>query len=252
MRVRGQLVEIRERDLRFSLPEAQSFLTGAMRLHLSLDDIGRLKEHTEGWIAGMQLAALALEEYDDDDARRSFIKTFTGSDRYIVDYLVSEVLDNQPETVRSFLLRTSILDQFCSDLCDQVLNDTSGALSSQTILESLEQGNMFLVPLDNQRRWYRYHHLFGEMLRHYVNRSFPEEVPELNRRASQWFQAQDLVFEAVKYALLTQDWDFAGNLLGRYAMRMLLHGQDSLVIRWCQSLPKPYLASSPEICIYYA
>ncbi len=256
MRVRGQVTEIRERDLRFTLPEAEAFLVEAMGLTLSSVEVAKLKERTEGWAAGMQLAALALEEYASEPERRAFIDAFTGSDRYIVDYLISEVLERQSEATRQFLLHTSVLERFCGALCDQVVYGGNGISASQSILQSLDQGNMFLVPLDNQREWFRYHHLFAEMLLHTLRRSAPDQIAGLYRRASAWFEAKGLATEAIQYALAYAvadgDWAFAGRLLGRYAMRMLLQGQTSLVIRWCQTLPKPYLERAPEICIYYA
>jgi len=256
MRARGQVTELRERDLRFTLPEAEAFLVEAMGLTLSSDEVAKLKERTEGWAAGMQLAALALEEYASEPERRAFIDAFTGSDRYIVDYLISEVLERQPEATRQFLLQTSILERFCGPLCDQVVYGENGTGTSQFILQTLDQGNMFLVPLDNQREWFRYHHLFAEMLHHTLRRSAPDQIAGLYRRASAWFDAQELAAEAIQYALAYAsaggDWSHAGKLLGRFAMRLLLQGQGSLVIRWCQTLPKTYLERAPEICIYYA
>lgn len=252
MRVRGQVTEVRERDLRFTLPEAETFLVEAMGLELSSVDVEKLKDRTEGWPAGMQLAALALEEYTGDAERRAFIDAFTGSDRYIVDYLVSEVLERQPEHVRDFLMAASILEQFCGDLCDHVIYGPAEAGKSQQILTGLEQGNMFLVPLDNQRSWYRFHHLFAEMLFHYLQRSSPDRVPHLYRRASQWYEARGDASAAVKYALATGDWDYAAALLERHAMPMILQGQGSLVIGWCRALPKAFLEESPVVCIYYA
>ncbi len=190
MRVQGQLTEIRERDLRFTLSEAQAFLVRTMGLELSTQDIGKLEERTEGWAAGMQLAALALDELSDDEERRTFIEAFTGSNRLIVDYLISEVLQRQAEMTRQFLLRTSILERFCAELCDQIVFGNDGEGSSQPVLDLLEQGNMFLVPLDNQRHWYRYHHLFSEMLLHSLHRSSLEQIPILHRNASEWFEVQ--------------------------------------------------------------
>lgn len=256
MRVRGQLKEIRERDLRFTLAEAKSFLVEAMGLDLSSEEVGKLKERTEGWAAGMQLAALALEDFLGEADRRVFIDAFTGSDRYIVDYLVSEVLDRQTGPVREFLLNTSLLERFCADLCDHVVYGHIGDGRSQAILDSLEQGNMFLVPLDNQRQWYRYHHLFAEMLAHSLRRTTPDMIPALHRRTCEWLEARGFISEAVKYALQYAseggNWDFAGAMIARYAMRMILLGQENMVTGWCQAFPRAYLDRSPEICIYYA
>ncbi len=252
MRVQGQITEIRERDLRFSLSEAQAFLVRTMGLELSAQDIDKLEERTEGWAAGMQLAALALEDFSNEEERRAFIEAFTGSNRMIVDYLISEVLQRQSETTRQFLLWTSILDRFCAELCDQVVFNDDAEGSSQPVLELLEQGNMFLVPLDNQRHWYRYHHLFSEMLFHSLRRSSPDQIPSLHRKASQWFESNGFISEAMKHALASKDWDFVNVLLNRHALPMIFQGYLSLVIEWCREIPKSHLERSPDICIYYA
>jgi LuxR family maltose regulon positive regulatory protein len=160
MRVQGQITEIRERDLRFTWSEAQAFLEKTMGLELSAQDIDKLEERTEGWAAGMQLAALAMEELSNGEEQRDFVEAFAGSNKMIVDYLISEVLERQAETTRRFLLRTSILERFCAELCDHVVFDDHEAVSSESVVDLLERGNMFLVPLDNQRHWYRYLHLF--------------------------------------------------------------------------------------------
>lgn len=252
LRVQGQLTEIRERDLRFTLPEAQMFLMKTMGLDLSTQDVGKLEERTEGWAAGMQLAALALEEYSNDDDRRAFIEDFTGSNRMIVDYLISEVLQRQSETTRLFLLRTSLLERFCAELCDEVVFGEDSQGKSQSVLEALEQSNMFLVPLDNQRHWYRYHHLFSEMLLHSLRRTSPEQIPALHRTASQWFEAKGLIHEAIKHALASKDWEFVRGLLDQHALPIIFPGYGSLVIEWCREIPKAYLEKAPDICIHYA
>ena len=171
LRARDQLTELRDTDLRFTPAEAAAFLKGVMGLNLSTEDIDALEARTEGWIAGLQLAALSLQGQHD---ATSFIRSFTGSSRFIIDYLAEEVLERQPEAVRAFLLRTSILERMCGPLCDAVLNVDSDAaplagspqrISSQAMLEKLERSNLFIVPLDNERRWYRYHHLFADLLR---------------------------------------------------------------------------------------
>jgi LuxR family maltose regulon positive regulatory protein len=252
MRVQGQLIEIRERDLRFTFPEAQAFLVNTMGLALSTEDIGKLEERTEGWAAGMQLAALALEEVPDERERHKFIEAFTGDNRLIFDYLISEVLQRQDETTRRFLLRTSILERFCAELCDQVVFGDQEGESSQPILEALEKANMFLVPLDNQRLWYRYHHLFSEMLRHSLQRASPELIPELHRQASQWFEANEFIPEAVRHAIASQDWGLVNGLLDQYALPMIFPGYGRLVIDWCRQIPRSYLEKAPDICIHYA
>ena len=165
-RVRGQLNELRTTDLRFTPAEAAEFLNRVMGLNLSAEDIAALENRTEGWIAGLQLAAISMQGHQDT---ASFIKSFTGSHHFVLDYLVEEVLQRQPESVQTFLLRTSILDRLCGPLCDAVLPDPSA--SGQEILEYLEHANLFIVPLDNERRWYRYHHLFAELLRQRLQQS---------------------------------------------------------------------------------
>ena len=252
MRVQGQITEIRERDLRFSNSEAQAFLVEVMGIELSLDEVSKLEEHTEGWVAGMQLAALAIDEYPNKDERNAFIDDFTGSNRFIADYLISEVLQRQPAATQQFLLSTSLLQRFCAELCDYVVFGEANPGSSQVILNSLELGNMFLVPLDNQRIWYRYHHLFSEMLFHTLRRSLPAQIPLLHRKASLWFESRGLIPEAVNHALASKDWDYAKSLLDRNAMLMLFQGQGNLVTGWCHEFPKAYLEKAPEICIYYA
>ncbi len=212
----------------------------------------KLEERTEGWAAGMQLAALALEEYPNENERSAFIEAFAGSNRYIVDYLISEVLQRQDETTRQFLLRTSILERFCAELCDQVVFGEGAIGRSQQILDDLELGNMFLVPLDDQRHWFRYHHLFSEMLFHSLRRSSPDQIPPLHHIASQWHEAKGFIPEAVKHALASKDWDFVGSLLNRYALPMLFQGYGSLVIEWYREFPRTYLDSAPDICINFA
>ena len=166
LRARGQLTELRAADLRFTPAEAAEFLNQVMGLNLSAEDIAALETRTEGWIAGLQLAALSMQGHQDT---ASFIKSFTGSHHFVLDYLVEEVLQQQPESVQTFLLRTSILDRLCGPLCDAVLGSPSA--SGQETLEYLERANLFIVPLDNERRWYRYHHLFADLLRQRLHQS---------------------------------------------------------------------------------
>lgn len=252
MRVQGLITEIRERDLRFSLSEAHEFLVNTMGLVLSSQDVSKLEERTEGWAAGMQLAALALEEYSNEEERHAFIEAFAGSNRFIVDYLISEVLERQTEITRQFLLKTSLLERFCYELCDQIVFTDKEAGSSQPILDILEQGNMFLVPLDNQRHWYRYHHLFSEMLYHSLRRTSPDQIPALHRKASAWFEANGFIPEAVKHALASEDWEHVNGLLDRYALPIIFPGYGRLVIDWCRQIPRAYLEKAPDICVHYA
>ena len=181
LRARGELTELRAADLRFTPDEAAAFLTEAMGLALSPTDIATLDGRTEGWIAGLQLAALSMQGHQDVGG---FIHAFAGDHRYVVDYLVDEVLRRQPDPVRHFLLQTAILDRFTGSLCDAVTGQVDGA----TRLEALELGNLFVVPLDDRRRWYRYHHLFADVLRAHLAAEQPEQVAVLHRRASAWHE----------------------------------------------------------------
>src|SRR5205814_8278729 len=197
LRARGHLTELRATDLRFTPSEAAAFLNQGMGLNLSAEDIARLSTRTEGWIAGLQLAAISLQGQQDVTG---FITSFTGSHHFVLDYLVEEVLQQQPESIQTFLLRTSILDRLCGSLCDAVLLNPS--VSGQATLEYIERANLFLVPLDNERRWYRYHQLFADLLRQRLHQrsasSTREEVghvAELHRRASQWHEAHGVPIE---------------------------------------------------------
>jgi len=187
LRVRNQLTEIRAADLRFTHDEAATFLNRVMRLALSADDVRALETRTEGWIAGLQLAALALQtplSMEGRGAPSRFITTFSGSHHYIVDYLADEVLNRQPDPVRAFLLQTSILDRLTGALCDALTQRTDG----QVMLEVLEQANLFVIPLDDERRWYRYHHLFADALRNRLQQAQPDWLSDLHRRAAEWHE----------------------------------------------------------------
>ena len=189
LRTRGHLTEIRAADLRFTSEEVMAFLTQALGAHLSAQDLAALEARTEGWIAGLQLAVLSMQGRSDI---ADFLKAFTGSHRYIIDYLVQEVLARQPESVQTFLLQTAILERLQGSLCEAVMGQQGGKASGQAMLEKLEQANLFLTPLDDERLWYRYHQLFAEALRHRLQRRQPELVPELHRRASAWYEQHDL------------------------------------------------------------
>src|SRR5256714_8006750 len=202
LRARGHLTEVRAVDLRFTPSEAAAFLNQGMGLNLSAEDITALEARTEGWIAGLQLAALSMQGQQDTTG---FITSFTGSHHFVLDYLVEEVLGQQSERVQTFLLRTSILDRLCGPLCDAVLMDPS--VSGRATLEDLERANLFLVPLDDERRWYRYHQLFADLLRQRLHQSIASspadaqsQVNELHLRASLWYEDQGLSMEAVHHA----------------------------------------------------
>src|SRR3712207_4402043 len=190
LRARGQLSELRAADLRFTPSEAAEFLEGVMGLDLSAEDIAALEDRTEGWIAGLQLAALSMRGREDV---AGFIRAFAGDNRYVVDYLVEEVLQRQPERVRSFLLQTSILERLSGPLCDAVTDQEEG----NALLEALERGNLFVVPLDDRRHWFRYHHLFADVLRARLMEEQPDRAPTLHQRASEWYERNGSPTDAI-------------------------------------------------------
>lgn len=245
LRARGQMTELRAADLRFTPEEAGAFLTDVMGLELSTRDVEALERHTEGWIAGLQLAALSMRGREDSSG---FIEAFTGSNRYVLDYLVDEVLARQPEPVTSFLLKTSILDRLSGELCDAVAESHGG----QEMLETLDKENLFVVPLDEEGHWYRYHHLFAEVLRHLLRRSQPNLVPELHRRASRWYEQNGPLDEAIKHALAAQDFESAAHLVEGGAGEILARGEVSLLVGWVEALPEELMRSRPGLCIPYA
>jgi LuxR family maltose regulon positive regulatory protein len=206
MRASGQLFELRAGDLRFSSEETADFLGKVWGLDLSAQAVGALGSRTEGWAAGLQLAALSLRGRPDPEA---FLHAFTGTHRYVLDYLSEEVLERQPDTVRRFLLETSILERLNDPLCDAV----TGGSDSQGVLEELERANLFLVPLDEERRWYRYHHLFADLLRARVVQAQPEAVPELHRRAAAWCEQHGLIDQAIRHALAAGNTAWATRLV---------------------------------------
>ncbi len=245
-RARGQMAEIRASDLRFSETEAADFLNQVMGLELTTDDIAALESRTEGWIAGLHLAALSLQRQAD---RTEFIQSFAGDDRHVADYLVGEVLSLQPEEVQRFLLHSSILERMCGPLCDALIDDDEEPGGSQGILEHLEQANLFIVPLDNRRRWYRYHHLFVELLRTRLRRVHPERIPDLHRRASVWYEGNGLITDALDHALEAADFEQAAHLAAANALPMLMRGEVATVQNWLDALPQQVIRSSPRLCI---
>jgi LuxR family maltose regulon positive regulatory protein len=248
LRARGQLTELRAADLRFTPSEAADFLNQVMGLNLSADDIAALEARTEGWIAGLQLAAISLQGREDV---AGFIASFAGSHHFVLDYLVEEVLARQPGSIQTFLLRTSILDRLCGPLCDAVMSES--VASGQQTLEYLERANPFLVPLDNERRWYRYHHLFAELLRQRLQQSATSpggadgmSVAELHGRASQWYEDHGLDIEAFHHAAAANDVDRAERLIDE--KRLLLHFRGVVAVRdWLESLPPTVLDARPSL-----
>lgn len=246
LRTRGHLTEIRAADLRFTAEETTAFLTHTLGLHLSGEDIAALEARTEGWIAGLQLAALSMQGRKDISA---FLKAFTGSQRYIIDYLVEEVLARQPEPVQTFLLQTAILERLQGSLCEAVIGDHGGVVGGQAMLEQVEQANLFLVPLDDERRWYRYHQLFAEALRHRLQRKHPTLVPELHQRASAWYEQQGMTHEAVYHALAATDFAQAARLIEHAFNSFVRRGEIATLQRWIVRLPDELVRSSIELSI---
>jgi len=216
-----------------------------MGLNLTMADINALEARTEGWIAGLQLAALSMQGRED---AASFIQSFTGSHHFVLDYLVEEVLQRQPEGVRSFLLQTAILERLCAPLCNAV----SGRDDSKEILNILEHDNLFLVPLDDQRQWYRYHHLFAEVLQSYLHQEQPDRVSALHRRASAWFEQNDLTADAIRHALAGQDIERAANLIEKVWLVMDLNYQFATWLGWVRALPDDVIRARPVVSVGYA
>jgi len=246
LRTRGHLTEIRAADLRFTSEETTAFLTRTLGLHLSGEDIAALEARTEGWIAGLQLAALSMQGRKDISA---FLKAFTGSQRYIIDYLAEEVLARQPEPVQTFLLQTAILERLQGSLCEAVIGEHGGEASGQAMLEQVEQANLFLTPLDDERLWYRYHQLFAEALRHRLQRKDPTLVPELHRRASAWYEQQGLTHDAVHHALAATDFAQAARLIEQAFNSLVRRGEIATLQRWVAALPDELVRSNIEIAV---
>jgi len=273
-RGRGQVTEVRAADLRFTPDEAAAFLHQVAGLALSEEDVVALERRTEGWITGLQLAALSMRDREDVSG---FIQAFTGSNRYVLDYLTEEVLQRQPDPVQAFLLQTSILERLRGDLCDAILRDQAAPeptdeptqptnspicrfadlptfqfADSQEILEYLESANLFIVPLDEERRWYRYHRLFADLLRARVEEAQPRRVAELHRRASAWFEEQDMLEEAVTHAVAAGDLARVEGLIERHGMPTLMRGELITLLRWIAALPEERVLNNARVCVLHA
>ncbi len=244
-RSRGQLTELRAADLRFTPEEAATFLNQAMGLSLTAAEVAALGERTEGWVAGLQLAALSLQGAQ---GVTGSAEAFSGSHRYVFDYLAQEVLSRQPESVQAFLLETAILERLTGPLCDAVTGRDDG----QATLESLEHANLFLVPLDPERRWYRYHQLFAEFLRSRLAQTQPERVPDLHRRAASWCQERGHPAEAVGHALAAQDPELAWQLIARATPAMFEHNELMTLKTWLRALPGELVRGLPALAMAYA
>src|SRR5215216_4083894 len=241
LRAAGQVTEVRAADLRFDEAEAEELLNGSLALGLDPADVELVRARTEGWAAGLQLAALSARSIDDP---HEFARNFAGSDRLIGDYL-RDVLAEEPPVVRDFLLQTSILERLCAPLCDVV----TGRGDSSERLEAVEGANLFLVSLDTRREWYRYHHLFRELLRHELMRTAPGLAPELHRRASAWHREHGSVDEAIAHATAAGDFAQAGELIARHWRPVWSHGQFETVVRWIDALPRDAVLADARLCL---
>lgn len=244
LRVGGQLVDIRQKDLRFTVAEAMVFLNDVMGLKLKTDDVQALMARTEGWIAGLQLAALSILGQENPS---QIIATFGGGYQYIVDYLVQEVLGRQPDPERMFLLQTSILERLSGPLC----NALTGRSDGETMLERLVQANMFLVQLGAECCWYRYHHLFADVTRNRLRQTYPEQLSELHRRAAVWYEQNGYLPEAIEHALAARDWGYAGALIDGYSSVVWRSGEITRVLDWVEQLPDVVAFSFPRLSVNY-
>lgn len=249
-RARGQLTEVRAADLHFTAAEAAEFLNQGMGLTLSAEEITALETRTEGWIAGLQMAALALQgiSMHGHADTASFIRSFTGSHRFVLDYLAEEVLQHQPDHVRNFLLQTSILDRLSAPLCDAVTGQDDG----RRTLETLERGNLFVVPLDGQRQWYRYHHLFAEVLQAHAREVQPAQVSILHLRASEWYEQNDSPADAIYHALAANDFARAAGLVELAWRAMDRSFQEATWLCWVKALPDELIRTRPVLSTGYA
>jgi LuxR family transcriptional regulator, maltose regulon positive regulatory protein len=270
LRARGQLLEIRTAELRFQAGETVQFLNDVMQLDLSPEGVNALEKRTEGWVTGLQLLALALQasvSMPGHAQEQGLIASFTGGHRYLVEYLLEEVVNHQPQELQDFLLSTSILERMCSPLCDQVSGNKeqgigdreegpfspyplpSSPSASQTILEYLENSNLFLVPLDDERIWYRYHHLFRDFLQTRLTKTQPQRIPQLHRAACEWLVGANLLREAARHAFQTQDWEYAAAFVEQYSFTLIVHSEISTLYEWCSAFPEEVMRGHPMLCI---
>jgi LuxR family maltose regulon positive regulatory protein len=244
-RAQGELSEIRTQDLRFILNETSTFLNEEMKTNLSTEDIKRLDDRTEGWVAGLQMAALSMQKQDD---LPGFIQRFTGSHRFVFDYLIDEVFEGLSQENREFLLKTSTLDRMCAQLCDYLRDQNV----CQQILDQLDQMNLFVIPLDDHRSWYRYHYLFRELLGQILKQTYPEQIPELHRKAREWYQCNGLIGDAIHHGMAEGDMEQVADLIEKNIFEALELRDQNLLTRWLENLPAEIIHSSPWLNIAYA
>jgi LuxR family maltose regulon positive regulatory protein len=246
LRARGQIVEVRQAELRFTAEETAEFLRWTMQLELSSSDVIALHQRTEGWIAGLQLAACSLQKSDN---AQQLVKSFAGSHRHILDYLIEEVFQQQPTHVQDFLLKTSILDRLTAPLCDAVTARDDG----HGVLLALEQANLFIVPLDESRQWYRYHRLFADLLCHRLKMEVaPSTLASLHQRASQWCEAEGYLADAVHHSLAASDWERAATLIPLVSTDLMQRGEVTTLLGWFQALPGEVMRARPPLCLEYS
>ncbi|MBK7710083.1 MAG: hypothetical protein IPJ37_03280 [Bacteroidales bacterium] len=245
LRSQHQLVELRSSDLSFSANDISILFNKKLKLGLSPDDVFSLETKTEGWIAGLQLAALSMQGHEDISG---FIKALKGDNRYIMDYLMEEVLKIQTEEIKEFLLQTSILEQMSASLCNAVLNLNN----SQLILETLEKNNMFVIPLDTERNWYRYHHLFAELLKQRLHLREKAALAELHNNASEWFNNNSMPLLAIEHAIQTADFEKSILILGEIAETLWQTGQHAAIMKYGDLLPDELIKQNADFCLYYA
>lgn len=247
LRVRDQLTELRVADMRFTLTEAEAFFNRAMDLNLSMDNIAGFQSRTEGWVAGLHLAAISIQE--DHDAER-LLRSFTGNHHFVLDYLAEEILHRQPEAVQAFLLRTSLLDRLCGPLCDNLMLNPE--VSGEEILIDLDRKNLFIIPLDKERRWYRYHHLFADILRRRLQESHDgSHIADLHKRASLWYENNGFEIEAFRHAVESRDIERSSRLLQGDGMPLHLRGATGISLNWLESLPASELDARPALWVIY-
>jgi LuxR family maltose regulon positive regulatory protein len=244
LRASGKLLEIRQENLRFTVDETADLLQRVIGQSLTPSQVTALERRTEGWIAGLQLAVLSMRGRED---LSTFIQAFTGSSRFILDYLIEEVFERQSPEVKDFLIQTSILERLCAPLCNAVVQVTI----SQAMLESIDQANLFIVPLDQTRVWYRYHNLFAELLRHRLRIMQPGLEADLHMRASTWYEGENSMSDAIRHSLAARDWQQAVVLINKSASDFLKRGEVLTVISWYRSLPKELVISNPQVCFEY-
>jgi LuxR family maltose regulon positive regulatory protein len=246
-RARDHLIEIRQADLCFTEDETSLFFKNNLPSLFSEEEIIALDSKIEGWIAGMQLAVSAISKHKDKKSIRQFIKSFKGTNRFILDYLMDEVLNNQPQDVREFLLYTSLIDHFCAPLCDSVLKKNN----SQELLDYLDRRNLFIIPLDNQRSWYRYHRLFADLLKSQIDQS-NSQAEHIHAAAAEWFEAKELYNEAIEHRFQANDIQNAARLIQSQAKYVLNRSEFFTFVNWIRRLPEEYLHDNPTLCAYYA